>query len=178
MSRTNPYKRPRRAVKATALLVVEGETEEAFCKYLKIEYNRDCGLAVTIHNAYGFSPDSIIEQARKQCCQKSFDRVFILMDEDFEITLQKSHRTVRSLRAVIWRSGPQCIEGFFLKLLGKNPPATSKECKREFHKVALSETEKLERESYKKILPRIALEELRSFHPHLNNLIKLFSNNL
>jgi hypothetical protein len=143
-----------------------------------MHYNRDCGLAVTIHNGYGFGPDSIIEQAPKQCCQKSFDRVFILMDEDLDITLQKSHRTVRSLGVVIWRSGPQCIEGFFFKLLGKNPPATSKECKREFHKLALSETEKLEWESYKKFFPRVALEKLRHFHPHLDNLIKLFSNKL
>jgi hypothetical protein len=132
MSRTNPYKRPRRAVKATALIVVEGETEEAFCKYLKMHYNRDCGLAVTIHNGYGFGPDSIIEQARKQCCQKSFDRVFILMDEDLDITLQKSHRTVRSLGVVIWRSGPQCIEGFFFKLLGKTLLLRAKSARGDF----------------------------------------------
>jgi hypothetical protein len=178
MSRSNPYKRPRRTVQQTALLVVEGETEEAFCKYLKIEYNRDCGLAVRIHNARGRGPDFIIEQARKQCSSKGFDRVFILMDADLEIALARSHRTVKSLRAIIWLSEPQCIEGFFLMLLGRSPPTTSQDCKDEFHTFGISESDKLDWESYQTLFPRERLEELRSNHPHLDNLIKLFSNKL
>lgn len=178
MSRSNPYKRPRRTVQQTALLVVEGETEEAFCKYLKIEYNRDCGLAVRIHNARGRGPDFIIEQARKQYCSKAFDRVFILMDADLEIELAKSHRTVKSIGAVIWRSEPQCIEGFFLKLLGRCPPGTSGGCKDEFHSFGISESDKLDWNSYGTLFPRDRLEDLRLHHPHLDNLIRLFSNNL
>ena len=96
MSRTNPYKRPRRAAKATALLVVEGETEEAFCKHLKRCYNRDCGLYVTIHNARGCSPDRIIDAARVKCAQAGFDRVFILIDEGKPIALQNTTASGRN----------------------------------------------------------------------------------
>jgi hypothetical protein len=175
MSRSNPYRQPRRKVQATAILVVEGETEEAFCKHLKGCYNRNCGLRVTIRNARGWGPDHIVEAARKTCQQASFDRVFIWMDGDQPIRLEKTHRTIRSLEAVVLRSSP-CVEGFFLRMMGQAVPQASSQCKDRFHRVGLSEDQKLEPERYAGLFPAARLEAIRASHSLLDNLIKLFSN--
>jgi hypothetical protein len=177
MSRTNPYKRPRRKVKETALLVVEGETEAAFCKHLKCCYNRDSGVRVTIHNARGWGPDHIVEATKKACHQASFDRVCIWMDEDQPIRLLKTHQTIRSLKAIVWLSSP-CVEGFFLRIMGQKVPPASSQCKDRFHQVGLSEHQKLERERYAELFPTATLATVRATHPLLDNLIKLFSNTL
>jgi hypothetical protein len=167
--------RPRR-VRRTALLVVEGDTEHAFCRYLKRNYNRDCGLSVTIYNARGRSPDQIVDQARAKCCQASYNGVYILMDEDIPIKLAKSHKTIRMLKATLWLSSPYCIEGFFLTLLNQKAPTASAKCKDAFHRIALSEVHKLEPDRYSTVFPVDALESLRAQHPLLDDLIKLFCN--
>ena len=53
MSRTNPYKKKRRAASQTLLMYGEGLGEETFLKYLKGLYARDSGVAVTIRNGKG-----------------------------------------------------------------------------------------------------------------------------
>jgi hypothetical protein len=117
-----------------------------------------------------------VEVARKTCCQASFERVFILIDEDLPIARQKTHKTLRALRAILFRSGPCCVEGFFLTVLGEKAPATSAECKTKFHQVGLSENQKLEPERYGKLFPMDTLDRVRARHPLLDDLIKLFSN--
>jgi len=180
MARSNPYKKPLRRARATALLVVEGETEEAFCNYLKRLYGRDTGLAVSIHNARGMSPDNIVEVARSKCCQISFDRVFILLDQVPPFQLGKSKQTIHALKATVWWSEPDCIEGFFLSMMGSKPKpgADSTYCKSHFHKDGLSESQKLEWERYGKLFPKERHDDLRKSHPMLDNLIRLFSNTL
>ena len=163
-------------VSATALLVVEGDTEEAFCKYLKQLFNRDCGLRVTIHNARGRSPDQIVEEARAKCCQAHFDRVHILMDDDYPILLKKSHAAIRVLKITLWRSKPCCIEGFFLTLMGHPPPGGSSLCKSVFHKVGLSAHDKLDPYRYETIFPASQLGILRLQHPLLDEIIRFLSN--
>jgi hypothetical protein len=163
-------------VRSTALLVVEGDTEQAFCKYLRRNFNRNSGLCVTIYNARGRSLDQIVDEARAKCRQASYDRIYILMDEDCPIQLRKTHKTIQRLNATLWLSAPCCIEGFFLNLLGHSPPSSSAACKETFHRVALSERHKLDPEKYFDMFPADLLESLRANHRMLDDLIKLFSN--
>jgi hypothetical protein len=53
MSRTNPYKKKRRAAKQTLLMYGEGLGEEVFLKHLKRLYAKDSGVAITIRNGKG-----------------------------------------------------------------------------------------------------------------------------
>jgi len=73
MSRSNPRKKKPRSARSTAQIVVEGFTEEAFCKYLKSLYARDCGIRIDIHNARGGSPTDIVRSA---LTRTGFDRTF------------------------------------------------------------------------------------------------------
>lgn len=156
VSRSNPYKKKPRTTRATAQIVVEGFTEEAFCKYLKSLYARDCGVGVEIHNARGGSPTDIVRSALKR---KGFDRTFLVYDTD--VSLPKSWAAKSQAAKQIAVTSTPCIEALFLELLAAPIPTTSSSCKKAFSK-HLSDTEKFLPKSYAKIFFRRVLNSERT----------------
>ena len=68
-----------RQIRTTILVVVEGETEEAFCLYMKRTLSK--GKAhVVVENARGGSPQSILETAEKFLRIADYDHRFVVLD--------------------------------------------------------------------------------------------------
>jgi len=146
--------RQRRSV----LVVVEGDTEFAFCRYLKATLCRGCDIHVTIVNAHGGSPDQIVDFARRRAAGIAHDAIAIMLDGDKPLRPTSRQKAVR-LRAQLILLTP-CIEGFLLKLMGCKAPADSAACKRDFHEHGLGEKEKLEHDAYRDIFPVEKMESL------------------
>lgn len=149
---------PRRQLKLrrTVLVVVEGNTEFAFCRYLK---------------AIG-SPDKIVEFARRQARQSAFDQVVILFDDDKPLSAS-GQKAAHSMRARLFRFSP-CVEGFYLRFLRQPVPTTSDACKRAFHAQGLNEPQKVDHDAYARLFP---LARLADFMPDTDfaALWKLFT---
>ena len=159
MSRSNPRKKKPRSTRATAQIVVEGFTEEAFCKYLKSLYARACGIRVEIHNARGGSPTDSVRSALKRT---GFDRTFLLYDTDVALPQGWAAKS-RAAKQIAMTSTP-CIEALFLELLSEPVPATSSTCKKAFSR-HLSDREKYLPKSFAKIFSEEFLTQ--SNHPSL-----------
>ena len=167
MSRTNPKKRKPRQTRSTAQIVVEGFTEEAFCRYLKSLYARDCGISVDIHNARGGSPSDIIRSALKR---SGFDKTYIVYDTDVALPQQWAVKS-RAAKQIAVTSTP-CIEALFLKLLGEPVPRESSDCKKAFSKY-LSDNEKYNFRTYSKVFSEELLSQ--SDHPSMILLRSAFT---
>lgn len=148
---------PRPQIRRTVLVVVEGDTEFAFCRYLKAIGSQGRNLQITIKNAHGGSPDKIVEFARRQARQSTYDQIAIVFDADKPLTA-KGARTAHALRARLFCFSP-CVEGFFLRLLRQPVPTATEACKRAFHACSLNESQKLDHDAYARILPQARLAE-------------------
>lgn len=166
---------PRRQlqIRRTVLVVVEGDTEFAFCRYLKAIGSQGRNLQITIKNAHGGSPDKIVEFARRQARQSAFDQVVILFDDDKPLSVT-GQKAAHSMRARLFRFSP-CVEGFYLRLLRQPVPATSEACKRAFHAQGLNEQQKVDHDAYARLFP---LDRLADFMPDTDfaALWNLFTN--
>ncbi len=172
-----PRFRPPRQQRSTLLLVVEGETEKAFCDYLKSMLSRNRNISVTILNAYGGSPEAIVEYADRQCKTVDFDRVMILMDVDKPVQNQLMFdRQIHEMHAELLFSRP-CIEGELLEALGMGPtPATSTACKAKFHQTVIRREDATKPASYARHFPIERLELLRTGVSVLSRLIRAIGN--
>jgi hypothetical protein len=160
-------------VRHTVLVVVEGDTEFAFCRHLKASGSHGRNIQVTIKNAHGGSPEKIVEFARRQARQSSYDEVVIVFDDDCALS-PRGERTARAMRASVVRFAP-CIEGFFLRLLGRTSPSDSASCKACFHQNGLDEKAKLDHDSYERLFPIARLDEWMVNH-EFARLWKTFTN--
>ncbi len=144
---------PRRQLqlRRTVLVIVEGDTEFAFCRYLKAIGSQGKNLQITIKNAHGGSPDKIVEFARRQARQSAFDQVVILFDDDKPLSAS-GQKNAHSMHARLFRFSP-CVEGFYLRLLRQPVPATSDACKRAFHAQGLNEQQKVDHDAYARLFP-------------------------
>ncbi|MFU8894206.1 MAG: RloB domain-containing protein [Luteolibacter sp.] len=167
MSRSNPRKPKPRTTRATAQIVCEGFTEEAFCKYLKSLYARDCGVSVAIHNARGGSPQDIIKTALNR---KGYDRTVVLFDADKPLP-DSWRKKSRSAGHHLVIADP-CIEGLLLAILRRPVPDTTNECKRALDAL-LQGASKNDPKNYATLLPKSLLDE--GTHPQLLTLRKVFS---
>lgn len=151
---------PRRQfqLRRTVLVVVEGDTEFAFCRYLKACGSQGRNLQITIKNAHGGSPDKIVEFARRQARQSAFDQVVIVFDDDKPLSAT-GQKNAHSMRARLFRFSP-CVEGFYLRVLRQPVPATSDACKRAFHAQGLNEQQKVDHDAYARLFP---LDRLADF---------------
>ena len=166
MSRSNPYKQKRREARATAQIVVEGFTEDAFCRYLKSVFARDCGISVEVHNARGGSPEDVVRSALKR---RGFDRTLILYDTDLTLAERWAAKS-RSAGHEVVASSP-CIEALFLDILGQRAPADTSDCKRAFSK-HMTDQQKCDYRQYGKVFPVKLLTE--SSHPSIKLLLSVF----
>ena len=113
---------------ATLLIVGEGPEDEAFLKYMKDLYDRrDSGQRVTITAAAGGSPGDVIDTAIRKHRNAEFDRRYVLLDSD---RLTKNDRALaRQKRIELIVSGPHCLEGMLLGVLGQTVPNSNQACK-------------------------------------------------
>lgn len=166
MSRSHPNKRKPRHARATAQIVVEGYTEEAFCRHLKCVFARDCGISVEIHNARGGSPKDVIQAALRR---KGFDRTFIMYDTDLHLPESWSAKS-RAAGHIVVASTP-CVEALFLSILGANVPASTEGCKKAFS-THLDDKKKCDYRNYPAIFPKGLLESCS--HPAVTTLRSVF----
>lgn len=162
-----------RAVRTTLLVVVEGDTEFAFCRYLKATFSRGCNLRAEIRPAHGGSPDKIVEYARRQVKNFPHDLLAVVFDADKPLSA-KGEKTLRQLKAHAFRFHP-CIEGFFLEVLGHAKPADSAACKDAFHRVGLDKDDKLSHVRYAALFPIAKISRWRR-HSEFARLARLFGN--
>jgi len=166
MSRSHPGKRKPHTTRATALIVCEGFTEEAFCKYLKSLYARNCGVSVSIINERGGSPQDVLQRALRH---KGYDRVLAFFDADRSLPESIRKKSVAAGHQHV--ISQPCAEGFFLDLLNLPVPRTSEECKRAFDSI-LRGNAKYDARAYAVPYPQSLLDA--SFHPLLSLLKSAF----
>lgn len=130
MPRSRLQNRKPRYARRTAQIVVEGHTEEAFCKHLKRLRARDCGVRVDIHNARGGSPKDVVKSALNR---NGYDRTIVLFDSDLRLP-ETWKRKAESAGFILVIPDP-CIEAFLLELLGHSSPLVTSDCKRAFDEI-------------------------------------------
>lgn len=167
-----PHRRRQLHIRRTVLVVVEGDTEFAFCRHLKAIGSHQKNLQITIKNAHGGSPDKIIDFARRQARLSAYDAIAVIFDADKPLTV-KGEKTAKAIRARLFPFNP-CVEGFYLRLLKQSVPATTEACKRAFHHFGLDASEKLDHDAYKAVFPHHNLADFLT-DPDFAALWKLFT---
>ena len=164
--------RKRKSAQFTVLLVGEGTTDCAFLRHIKSLYiSRGCGISVTVRNAHGKGPDHVVDYAIRQYRNADYDRVVVLLDTDIEMTTNVKKRA-KTKKLQIIGSIP-CLEGLLLKILDKNVPVTSDECKAQCGRVL---PERLTSpEDYRHLFPKEVIDKRHSHISELATLINCFS---
>ena len=165
--------RQMRQLRPSLLIVVEGATEFAFCKYLKSQLSHRNGKFITIKNAHGGSPSKIVEYTYRNYRHTPYDNVAIIWDTDVPLNDTKSSRMISSMKATIINPSP-CIEGLFLEMCGEKAPPVTADCKRRFHKIGLSKRDKLDANAYENLFLPIQLPTLRA-HPTFKAIYQLYT---
>lgn len=166
MSRSNPNKRKHREARKTAQIVVEGFTEEAFCKYLKSEFAWNCGINVEIHNSRGGSPMDIVRSA---LTRPGFDRTLVVYDTDLDLPETWAAKARKAGHEMV--PSTPCIEALFLEILGERVPTNTNECKRAFSK-HMTDQQKCDYRTYDKVFSEELLAG--SPHPSIKRLLSVF----
>lgn len=176
MSRSNPFvKKPRRP-NLTVLAVGEGETEEAFLKFLKLLYNeRDNGISIKVKYAGGGGPECVIDHTIKMN-PENYDRTFVLLDKDKPCSPKHITKARKPNINIIWTD--PCIEGLFLKIRGMRINTNvhdSAYYKRIFENKYLNGNDKLIPEKYDQIFSLVLLEKSRILVNELDQIILLMT---
>lgn len=165
-------KRPLRKTNRTVLIVVEGETEQAFVLHLKnLYYQRGMRLSVSIKNAYGYGPAGVIDKLQSVTATAAFDHRIAVLDADIALTTpqrqwlqQAKVQTITSIPA---------IEATLLNILGEPSPDITEKCKKALLKKAAGIPTEIR--YYEKHFPWDILEAARSKVPVLQALIAAVS---
>ncbi len=159
-----------RQIRATLLAVGEGDTEEAFLKYLRSIYcSGNAGVSVTIMNAHGKGPGNVVGTAVGHLRMRAFDQALTLMDTDLEWT-KKDREAARKNKIDLIGSTP-CIEGMLLRLLGKPVPDQSVQCKKAM--IQLTKVDLTDPVAYSELIPKATLDAARLKMPELDHLLGL-----
>lgn len=165
-------KRLLRKTNTTVLIVVEGETEEAFAAHLKgLYYQRGMSLSVSIKNARGYGPQGIIDKLKSVAQTADFDHRYAVLDSDIPLVPAQG-KWFRSEKISLIFSTP-AIEATLLAVLGKQPPDLTSACKSELHKQAPGDP--TDARYYEKYFPFVTLEAARLKNPTLDALIDAIS---
>ena len=174
MSRSNPKKRKPRVAKQTVLAAGEGQTEEAFLKFLRELFgDRNDDIKIDVCVAPPGSPKSMVVQVCKRS-PENYDRAFLLLDTDV-LWLRGLAESAEENNDLVLIGSDRCVEGLFLSILNPGKDYStwqSKTCKREFHKL-LSKDEKLIARNYSKVFTKKKLLEARKRIPALDQLLTL-----
>lgn len=177
MSRSDPFIIKPKCAKSTALFFCEGQTDEAFIKYLKTLYNRNSGLFITTSNAGGFDPEYIIETGITRFRGIGYDHGYIILDTDKKWPPESIKKAERYNIKLIGCT--PCIEGLYLLILEPsfNPESlSSAQCKAKFEHAYLNKHHKLDWRHYAKIFPINILEEAKKRILILDIIINIVSN--
>ena len=165
-------KRPLRKTNTTVLIVVEGETEEAFAAHLKrLYYQRGMPLSVSIKNARGYGPQGIIDKLKSVAQTADFDHRYAVLDSDIAL-LPAQEKWLRLQKIGLIFSTP-AIEATLLAILGKQAPDLTSACKSELQKQAPGDP--TDGRFYEKYFPLPVLEIARLKNPALETLIAAIS---
>lgn len=160
MSRSHPWKLKPKKTKFTILACGEGQTEEAFLRYLgSLFISRESGVSIKYHYVGGKDPAYMIDKIIKYGAS-IYDKVFILLDND-KIILNTVLKKAKDHNIQIIKSIPCCIEGLFLSILKKDfklSGKNSKQCKKEFEDNYSKKINKVDYLSYNKIFYREKIE--------------------
>lgn len=110
-----------KSVRQTLLVVGEGDSEEAFLKYLRELYCCDGkGVSVTVRNAHGKGPDHVIDHTIRQSRMYSYNVCAAFLDTDISWTAQLEKRAHQNKIAMV--GSIPCFEGLLLAILGERVP--------------------------------------------------------
>jgi hypothetical protein len=113
----------------TLLVVGEGDTEIAFLQHLRAMYCADgVGVRVTIRNAQGGGPNSIVNYVIRQLRLASFDCQIAFLDTDIPWSAGLK-KTAKQHKIVLVGSTP-CFEGLLLSILNLPVPELPDQCKK------------------------------------------------
>ncbi len=122
--------RPLRKTNRTVLIVVEGETEEAFVNHVKtLYYRRGMQLSVSVRNAHGHGPQGIIDKLKSVAQTADFDRRIAVLDSDIPLKMAEE-LWLRKAKVETIVSTP-AIEATLLAILGQRTHAATARCKAE-----------------------------------------------
>ncbi len=126
-------KRQRKVKQTTLIVVGEGQHDKAFLNHMKGIYDsRETGQKVTIDFSSGGSPHDIIKSSVKKVAHISYDKKYILMDDD--VTIRQQDRDLAKKQKIqILLSQPICLEGMLLDILQQTIPTTADKCKASLH---------------------------------------------
>lgn len=113
----------------TLLVVGEGDTEIAFLQHLRAMYCADgTGVRVTIRNAQGGGPNSIVNYVIRQLRLASFDHQIAFLDTDIPWS-DSLKKTAKQYKIALVGSTP-CFEGLLLAILNLPVPTLADQCKK------------------------------------------------
>ncbi|MDX9736783.1 MAG: hypothetical protein GX748_02375 [Lentisphaerae bacterium] len=165
-------KRPLRKTNRTVLIVVEGETEEAFISHLKKRYyHRGMRLSVRIRNAHGHGPQGIIDKLKSVAKTEDFSQRIAVLDADIPLTAAEA-RWLRQEKVDTIVSVP-AIEATLLTIHGKPAPDTTEACKKELQRHAPGDPTELS--YHERHFPHDKLEQARGKVAVLDALIAAVS---
>jgi len=176
LSRSNPFAKKPRRPNLTVLAVGEGETEEAFLKFLKALYNkRDNGISIKVKYAGGGGPECVIDHTIRMN-PENYDRTFVLIDKDKPCSQKHIDKATKLNIKIIWAD--PCVEGFFLKIRGMRINTNvhnSAHYKKIFEDKYLNSNDKLIPEKYDQIFSLALLEKSRKLVDELDQIICLMT---
>jgi hypothetical protein len=162
--------REARKIRKTLLLVGEGDTEEAFLKYLRSRYcTNGQGVNATVCNAHGKGPQHVVVSAIRQSRNADYDRVVVLMDTDIPWDAE-TLKQAESNDIVLVGSQP-CVEGLLLDILEQPIPEASRACKDAIQK-KIPGVDLTEAKNYQTHFSYQVLESARRKIAELDNLLK------
>ncbi len=162
MSRTNPYKKKRRAASQTLLMYGEGLGEEMFLKYLKGLYTRDSGVAVTIRNGKGGNAVNIVIDASN--APGDFNKRVVVLDNDKGGAEMQQARQEATNRGIELIENTPCLEAVLLAVLNNGKNYSDKQsawCKQQFQSDYIDKKKRTELSEYGKIFPKTLLDKQR-----------------
>jgi hypothetical protein len=179
MSRSNPYKKKRRAAKKTILIYGEGQSDECFLKLLRKLFAQNSGAALTVKKGNGGIPKAIVEAALKYA--GDFDRRIVVIDNDKSKKEMTSARNLAKEYNVDLIENTPCLEGLLLSILEiktNYKSKTSAWCKREFEKKYVSKKQRADIHHYEQLFSKEKLENKKNTIPELKKLITLMEGKL
>ena len=163
--------RKQHQVRKTLLVVGEGDSEAAFLKHLRDLYcSSGDGVAVTVRNAHGKGPESVIDHTAGQARIHSYDACVALLDTDIPWT-EKLKNKARKSKIEMVGSTP-CFEGLLLSILGERPPTQSADCKKAIKQ--LVGIDLTDRQSYAVPFSKAVLDAARQRITELDQLLRFF----
>jgi hypothetical protein len=164
----------KRKQKTTIYISFEGKREKAFFSFLEELYKpKEANIHITAYPKYGGNSDTILMQAIKM--KNNYDKVYAWFDEDialsneikktlaqiwylqdFSMKVQDSQLQVKynpnNKNPIIIVSSPCCMDGFLIKLCGKELPLklTTLNCKHSLNGIIKGTTDSDAEKTYYK----------------------------